>query len=95
MDPSLFYPERGESRGAWRTEIAVVCGGCPVRTECLDYSTLYERDGYWANTSPEERRALRRELGVKAQVPGASISGQFFDLEVRRERRERAEALRR
>lgn len=58
LDPSLFFPERGQP-----TETAKgVCGECPVRDDCLDYSIRTRQVwGVWGGTSERERRGLRRE----------------------------------
>jgi WhiB family redox-sensing transcriptional regulator len=34
--------------------------GCPVMGECRDYALEHDEDGFWWNTSPGERRRLRR-----------------------------------
>ena len=58
MHPSLFYPERGESK----TEAAAVCRTCPVAAECLEYANANnERHGIWGGTSERQRLAMRRE----------------------------------
>jgi WhiB family transcriptional regulator, redox-sensing transcriptional regulator len=58
LDPNLFFPERGQP-----TETAKgVCGECPVREDCLDYSIRTRQVwGVWGGTSERERRGLRRE----------------------------------
>jgi WhiB family redox-sensing transcriptional regulator len=55
LDTKLFFPERGEDQSAARA----VCGGCPVRAECLA-DGIHEKNGVWGGTSERERRALRR-----------------------------------
>lgn len=41
-------------------EVLRVCVGCAVVRECLDFAlTSGERHGFWAGTSPKERRALK------------------------------------
>ncbi|MDO5743011.1 MAG: WhiB family transcriptional regulator [Micrococcaceae bacterium] len=56
-DPEAFFPEKGGStRDAKR-----VCGGCNVRSECLEYAlTNDERFGIWGGLSERERRRLRK-----------------------------------
>jgi len=43
-----------------------ICGGCPVRQECLDYAVGHGEllRGVWGGLSPRERRQLRRTSGV-------------------------------
>lgn len=65
-EPSgVFFPRRGESTEPARA----ICGGCPVREECLQYALEtpafgYAMGGIWGGTSERERRRLR-----KGQVP--------------------------
>lgn len=55
-DPEAFFPEKGNSSRAAK----VVCRGCPVRDECLEYALDHdERFGIYGGTSPTERRQLR------------------------------------
>jgi len=57
----LFFPSRGEPTAGAR----VVCGGCPVREECLDYALRNGiQYGIWGGTSERERRSMRRERRV-------------------------------
>jgi WhiB family redox-sensing transcriptional regulator len=55
-DPEAFFPDKGGStRDAKR-----VCGGCPVRAECLEYALASdERFGIWGGLSERERRRVR------------------------------------
>ncbi len=54
---ATFFPGPGEPT----TRARMICSGCPVREDCLDYAlsdpTL---EGWWAGTSEKERRRLRR-----------------------------------
>jgi WhiB family redox-sensing transcriptional regulator len=62
VDPSTFFPERGES-----TDPAVtICGGCDVRQECLAQALLtIERFGIWGGASERQRRDIRRTLRLR------------------------------
>ena len=52
----LWFPERG---GATR-QAKLICHGCPVKAECLDYALEHnEVFGIWGGLSTHERRALR------------------------------------
>jgi WhiB family transcriptional regulator, redox-sensing transcriptional regulator len=57
-DPSLFFPERGESLAAPRS----FCARCPVRETCLDYALDHRiLHGVWGKTSERQRRELRKQ----------------------------------
>ena len=61
VDPALWFPEKGESTKAPK----MICQGCPVRAECLDYALEHEaaaRWGVWGGLTWEERRVLRRQV---------------------------------
>ena len=48
VDPELFFPEMG---GATK-QAKLICKGCPVRAECLDYALEHnEREGVWGGLS--------------------------------------------
>lgn len=56
-DPEVFFPEKGGSTG----EAKRICGGCEVRSECLQYALATgEHFGVWGGLSERERRQLRR-----------------------------------
>ena len=64
-DPEAFFPEKGGST----REAKRVCGGCAVRTECLEAALANdERFGIWGGLSERERRRLRlqRRLPISA-----------------------------
>lgn len=56
-DPDAFFPENSQSTlPARRT-----CARCPVVAECLAYALEnHITEGFWGNTSPRQRRKLRR-----------------------------------
>ena len=57
LDPALFHPERGE-RVAAPAETA--CRRCPVRLDCLEHAITHNERGYWAGTSGDDRKRIRR-----------------------------------
>lgn len=61
-DPELFFPISEVGPGAEQVARAKrVCGGCPVRSECLTYALDSGLDhGIFGGTTPEERRKLAR-----------------------------------
>lgn len=60
VDPELFFPEKGGGTRAAKR----VCGGCPVRQECLAAALAsHEPDGVWGGLSPRQRRKLTHAHG--------------------------------
>lgn len=55
VDPSIFYPERGETSGA----AIAFCHSCPVEKECLEYALEYEPYGIWGGKSERERKKMK------------------------------------
>jgi len=52
-----FFPERGESIRA----ALVLCGGCSVRTECLQEALTHHGTlGVWGGMTERERKRLKR-----------------------------------
>ncbi|HZT67812.1 MAG TPA: WhiB family transcriptional regulator [Acidimicrobiales bacterium] len=59
VDPSVFFPERGEAT----LQAQIICAECPVRVECLTWSIVTrERQGVWGGVAERTRRLLRRRL---------------------------------
>ena len=71
IDPDLFYPERGVSSANAKK----VCQDCVVKTECLSHALFeFERLGIWGGTTEKERRAMRKELGIKKQQDDLQVA---------------------
>lgn len=59
VDPESFYPAKHKKA----TGAKSVCGGCPVRAECLEYSLAMRDDfGVWGGESARERRKRRGDI---------------------------------
>jgi WhiB family transcriptional regulator, redox-sensing transcriptional regulator len=58
----LFFPEDGEG-----TELAkAICGGCPVRAECIGYAVaIPSLDGIWGGLTRQERFRLRQSRNCR------------------------------
>ena len=58
LDVNCFVPE---GQGACvPAEVLRICAACPVIQSCLDFAlTSREQHGFWAGTSPSERRHLQ------------------------------------
>ena len=61
---AFFFPggDRGQTL-AMTNAAKKVCGGCPVRVDCLLYATETEQEyGVWGGATEPEHRRLRRKL---------------------------------
>ncbi|HEX9504524.1 MAG TPA: WhiB family transcriptional regulator [Acidimicrobiia bacterium] len=63
-ETALFFPptntERREDRDARERRAKAICGGCPVRRECLQYAIgVGEMHGIWGGMNEAERRAMQ------------------------------------
>lgn len=66
VDAELFFPEKGESN----REAKRVCGGCPVRAECLGWALANnERYGIYGGLSDRERLRLVRTGAMPSADP--------------------------
>ena len=61
-DPDLFFPiAAGTAVNKQVSRALLICDGCPVRRQCLDFAMQTgEKDGIWGGTTPEERIRARR-----------------------------------
>lgn len=61
-DPDLFFPiAAGYALNKQVSRALLICDGCPVRRQCLDFAMQTgEKDGIWGGTTPEERTRARR-----------------------------------
>lgn len=58
IPPEVFFPERGDNDAV--DTARAICQGCPVAGPCLD-AHLGERTGIYGNTTPNDRKRIRRE----------------------------------
>ena len=64
-DPALFFPKKGDTAAVRQAK--QVCAQCPVAEPCLEdalHRAFNHDTGVWGGTSPRERVALRRKLGI-------------------------------
>lgn len=67
-DTWLWFPTDWEGRalpGAVPEEAAQRCGRCPVRRQCREHAIHHEPYGVWAGMSEDQRRAARRNRGIR------------------------------
>lgn len=68
MDVDLFFPMSKDARAVGPG--LAVCAVCPVSDECL-LENIHEPFGVFGGTTPQERQALRRRLGLRVAQPEA------------------------
>ena len=69
-DPAIWYPEVTPPYSAALMALPrTICGGCPVRAECMDRALRLETDGIWAATDPITRRRMRRSMAIPDPPP--------------------------
>ncbi len=70
---AVFFPAgRDEESETQIAQARLVCGGCAVRTLCLQ-AGLDEPFGVWGGTTEEERRELRRARRATGRMPVPEI----------------------
>ena len=66
MDPDLWFPESKPEWIAARAMLTPICEKCPAITDCLEFALEnYIFDGFWAGTTPTERRKIMSARGAK------------------------------
>jgi WhiB family transcriptional regulator, redox-sensing transcriptional regulator len=76
-DPDVFFPSHGDPG----TEARGICGACPVRDDCLEYSIEADEDGIWGGLDQGERRNLRRRQRRRAAATPAVATGKHVKAE--------------
>lgn len=67
-DPWLWFPTDWEGRAmpdAVPLEAAQLCASCPVRRQCREHAIRHEAWGVWAGMSETQRKAARRNRGIR------------------------------
>ena len=66
-DTEAFFTE---AQGAYadRPMLTRICGACSVQKECLEYAIKYNMEGWWANTTDQQRRRIRTERKYNENV---------------------------
>jgi hypothetical protein len=70
-NPDVFFPSHGDPG----TEARRICGLCPVRHDCLEYSTEADEDGIWGGLDQGERRNLRRKQRRRTAAAPITAAG--------------------
>ena len=75
LDTSVFYPDFEPSYlDDVRYVSKFICSGCPMREPCLLYALHHEMYGIWGGVSEQERRNMRKDLGI-VYVDSAYVDG--------------------
>lgn len=53
-------------RGSYQNEVMLkrICKGCPVQDQCLDYALKNAVIGYWAGTTEQIRKRIRKRKNI-------------------------------
>jgi len=71
LDTDIFFPASDAEAGPAK----LICAGCPVRAECLEWALLSrQEDGVWGGLTDNERRRLRRRRRDAARRAAASAA---------------------
>jgi|SRR5882672_310277 len=76
-DPEIFFGrdhERPRDRAEREALAAAVCSGCPVAARCLAAALADGELGYWAGTTDEDRRSMRRRADRGAAKTAAATA---------------------
>lgn len=70
IDPEIFFPSSFMGlQGADKRLLVDMCNSCPSREPCLMWAVRHEAEGWWAGTTPNERKRMRRQLGIHLDTP--------------------------
>ncbi|MGY5764954.1 WhiB family transcriptional regulator [Brachybacterium sp. DNPG3] len=61
-DPDAFFPDKG---GPIK-DAKKICGGCPVREECLEAGITGVEVGIWGGTTERDRQRIRAQRAAAA-----------------------------
>ena len=74
LGPDLFFPERGETV----EQAKALCATCSVREPCFEWGLHHEQRGIWGGTTGRERKAMRRQLGIRLDA-GNDFGGPIIE----------------
>ena len=56
------------------TTAIVLCSTCPFKYPCFDYALRHEEYGFWGGYTEEERKKMRKAMGIKLDNPMAGVT---------------------
>ena len=92
VDQKYFFPETQAEEIKNKPYIRMMCNGCSVFNECLDYSLAVMVDGIWAGNNKDERKAIRKARGMKAKALELSMGSVWQSQEASAIRQRKARA---
>ena len=70
IDPEFFHPSCFSSISAQHRNMLInLCNDCHMREACLSWAIRHEDHGWWAGTTPTDRKYLRRQMGIRLETP--------------------------
>ena len=63
----LFFPEERGNGSDTYSFSRIICSGCVVKQECLEWAIHHEDHGMWGGTTPTERRRIRQKRKMRIQ----------------------------
>lgn len=67
LDAELFFIPPEHLDGKTRSTLTALCNGCDIRSKCFQWALVHEEYGFWAGTTPADRRRLRRQFDIKPE----------------------------
>ena len=75
VDVNLFFPDSTVQEQSIVKAMERMCVECPIYQQCLEYALHVKVDGIWAATTPNQRKLMRRRMGIT----GVAIASQYLD----------------
>ena len=73
INTELFYPDKNVFTREEERLFQNMCIDCPAMLACLEWALVHEREGVWAGTTPAQRHAIRRRLGLQVNDPARTL----------------------
>lgn len=77
-DTEMWFCEDDEPGYREANLLKRICSGCPVKSQCLQYSLENNVLGYWAGTTPRTRMELRKKFNITAQPVGLAWEINYY-----------------
>lgn len=61
----LWFPEDYGDMKSVRSSLEKICNTCHFKKMCLQYAVTHKVDGFWAGTTPAERRQIRKTRNIE------------------------------